>query len=698
MTAASAALAKQIADLARRVTSVERSSQTLYRSFETAEGEEVDVSVALEAAIAAQATADQSQDQAIESQATADEATFQASTALVLAGAKNSTYLGPTPPDGLTVDDAGDLWIDTSTGNTLNRWDGDSWESVQDAAIAAASAAASAAQTTADGKGKVYYQTTPPASGTAADVWFDTDNDNAAYRWNGTAWVPVAFGNTAIANLDAGKITTGYLAAGRIAADTIDANMIQAGAIGTAELAASAVTAGKIAAGAVTADRLSVGAQGVVLAVNGSFEDADSTGVFPAGWTTPSGLAAWWSVNQRSGSKCLGLGKSASVGAMTSTFPVAAGDVITARCFAKAASAITDGFTFVLNFYDASGTALGFQYVKNNVGLSTTYAEQSGQVTAPANAVTGRVLLYNNYSGPDTQVYVDDVDVRKVIAGVQIADGAVSAQKLTATAIDGKTITGATLQTAASGKRVVITATGGTNTIDFWPGVTVAEEGRLSIDVDLDGTPFVDLSAPVITAGDAAASIRLTSANVGLGSPYVSVALNGDYIGLGPAMSVSAADAQIYAGYSILADSGLEVNGSLTRNGVPIGDPLTYGPGTPNGAAVGSSLSTMCSLAVPAQSYARTFIVMATYYLDKATPADGFEVRLYDEGLSTIYAQNRDFDSNVFSGTLVTYVNVPASTAKTFYVRGIRVAGSGTATPSTTASYQNIRVFTLGNP
>jgi hypothetical protein len=40
-----------------------------------------------------------------------------------------------------------------------------------------------------DGKNKTYYQTTAPSSGmTTGDLWFDTDDDYKAYRYNGATW------------------------------------------------------------------------------------------------------------------------------------------------------------------------------------------------------------------------------------------------------------------------------------------------------------------------------------------------------------------------------------------------------------------------------------------------------------------------------------------------------------------------------
>ncbi|MBR4232323.1 MAG: hypothetical protein IKR95_03850 [Oscillospiraceae bacterium] len=101
----------------------------------------------------------------------------------------------------------------------------------------------SASQATADSKNTVYYQASAPSGGTykVNDIWFDTNDGNKMYMWNGTAWTAETFGTAAIsdlsitnakianatiqsakiANLDAGKITTGTMSASRIKGDTL---------------------------------------------------------------------------------------------------------------------------------------------------------------------------------------------------------------------------------------------------------------------------------------------------------------------------------------------------------------------------------------------------------------------------------------------------------------------------------------------
>jgi hypothetical protein len=74
-------------------------------------------------------------------------------------------------------------------------------------------------QATADGKNAIYRQATEPVGGAyvIGDLWFDTDNDNAISRWELVGateqWTAFGLGNAAIANLNAGKITTGTLSA-----------------------------------------------------------------------------------------------------------------------------------------------------------------------------------------------------------------------------------------------------------------------------------------------------------------------------------------------------------------------------------------------------------------------------------------------------------------------------------------------------
>ncbi len=100
-----------------------------------------------------------------------------------------------------TADGIGDIWFDTDDGNKMYRWNGVSWAVAQDTEITTAINAASDAQATADGKVKTFFQTSAPTAEAIGDLWMDLDDKNKMYRWSGSAWVSVR---------DAGKVTTFY--------------------------------------------------------------------------------------------------------------------------------------------------------------------------------------------------------------------------------------------------------------------------------------------------------------------------------------------------------------------------------------------------------------------------------------------------------------------------------------------------------
>lgn len=124
--------------------------------------------------------------------------------------------------DGAVIMDKLDPAVQTSIQDAYDN----AVDAVSDAAAAqtaatAAQTAATAAQTTANGKNKVTYSTSAPGStaNTAGDIWFvrntTTGLITAQYEGQGgTSWASRTIDNTVIANLDAGKITTGTLGAG----------------------------------------------------------------------------------------------------------------------------------------------------------------------------------------------------------------------------------------------------------------------------------------------------------------------------------------------------------------------------------------------------------------------------------------------------------------------------------------------------
>ena len=95
------------------------------------------------------------------------------------------------------VSSTGDLWFDTNEGNKVYRYNGTAWQVAQDSQIATAIANAASAQAAADGKVTTFFSATAPTAEGVGDLWFDTSDKNKLKRWSGTAWVEVS--NTDIA-------------------------------------------------------------------------------------------------------------------------------------------------------------------------------------------------------------------------------------------------------------------------------------------------------------------------------------------------------------------------------------------------------------------------------------------------------------------------------------------------------------------
>lgn len=176
---------------------------------------------------------------------------------ILIDGKTKAYYQATMPSSGMTE---GDLWFDTDDGYKLYYYTGSAWTSVQDTSIAAAQSAATAAQTTADGKNRVYRQTTQPSGGTYAegDLWFDTDDDNKIYRYTSGSWgTAVTLGNNALASISANKITAGTIDASVITVSNINAGNISTGTLSAARIASNSIDASKIVAGSITATQIS---------------------------------------------------------------------------------------------------------------------------------------------------------------------------------------------------------------------------------------------------------------------------------------------------------------------------------------------------------------------------------------------------------------------------------------------------------
>jgi len=109
-------------------------------------------------------------------------------------------------------------------------------------AITTAGDNANTALTAANSKNRIFYQTTAPA-GTdykTNDLWFDTDDGNKIYYWNGGSWTAEQFGTSAIASnaIDSTKLATAVN-------DTINTALTNAGLAQNAANSATTTANGK---------------------------------------------------------------------------------------------------------------------------------------------------------------------------------------------------------------------------------------------------------------------------------------------------------------------------------------------------------------------------------------------------------------------------------------------------------------------
>lgn len=181
----------------------------------------------------------------------------------------------PTREDGKTYMLLGRMVTSTEATlymtHTMYKYYNEAFRSFDEISIFGAIEAAEAHES-ANGKNKIFYSASQPSSEgrVVGDIWFETDQGYRMWSWTGSGWNLGRFGNNAIENIDAGKITSGFISAARIEAGSITASKISsrtitsdkiaANAITTDKLNANAVTADKIVSSAITADKIAAGA------------------------------------------------------------------------------------------------------------------------------------------------------------------------------------------------------------------------------------------------------------------------------------------------------------------------------------------------------------------------------------------------------------------------------------------------------
>ena len=120
-----------------------------------------------------------------------------------------------------TATGVGDIWFDTDDGNKMYRWGGSSWIVAQDTLITTAITDAADAQAKADSKVNTYFQASAPTPEAIGDLWFETDANNAVWRWNGSTWVLATDTRVTAAIGTGGLINTDKVATASVQANAI---------------------------------------------------------------------------------------------------------------------------------------------------------------------------------------------------------------------------------------------------------------------------------------------------------------------------------------------------------------------------------------------------------------------------------------------------------------------------------------------
>jgi hypothetical protein len=254
----------------------------------------------------------------------------------------------------------------------------------------------------------------------------------------------------------------------------IDAVDITANSITAGQIAVGAIGADQIAAGAIRADKIAVGVLSDNLILNSSFEDFDGS-FHPVGWTLTEGAGIWASstFQRANGNYSLAIQNSGNLAISSVAIPVTAGEKYSFRM--KLFSNATLGVYYArINEYNSSltptqryigsatageiqgrtsytemvNTLNGANELLANANLSTlnggNWIQKEGVYTVPA-GVKFISVTFQNYTGANDYLLVDEVSFRKQIQGVLIENGTITGINVAANTITGTNIAADTI-------------------------------------------------------------------------------------------------------------------------------------------------------------------------------------------------------------------------------------------------------------
>ena len=448
------------------------------------------------------------------------------------ADGKNSIFRGPDEPepDPDNPFKDGDIWFEmTDDGKSIpNIWDetAGAWvanddyrqseiERVQDELRQELD------DIVIDGSGtKNFYQSDEPTEGMReGDLWFDVSDQNKPYIYQGGEWVSVRD-----SYIEDGSVTTDKIAAGAITAESGIIGSINAGTITVGEMDGARIKANTIAA-----DRILVGTggnlapwdqvrRGETVAPHVTF-NGDEDGTISVGAEDTSRGVPAHMVHTRTSSQTGKYGPILMAGpeqrilgepgrSYTVTFKVYSDDMTCA--ISPRLYWYTSSGDYVSSTYAPTAMRFNLSSTPQQVSFTAVMPDEASQM-APMIATSGDI---EDRIG---DIHIVDWQLKETIGATLIEGGAISTEhirtgaitaesgiirsidanvitvgkimgnQLDADAINGKTITGATIRTASSGSRVELTHNGlkqynslGATIVDMTAGSFTLEGGSIT--------------------------------------------------------------------------------------------------------------------------------------------------------------------------------------------------------------------------
>ncbi|MDK8345422.1 hypothetical protein QP868_02305 [Brevibacterium sp. UMB1308A] len=465
-------LDKRAIDAQKAARDAQAKAEQAYSTAEGVSGDvaqaKADADTARREATAAQSSASQAQAKADEAQAEAKQAQSVADDALAKYGPLDKRTIDAQARADQAKQEANQAHLEALASKSL----ADAAKKRADDAYALAQSKLSGAEVdkrilqSANGKNTITVSTSPPGSskGIAGDLWRRVDaNGHVFAEWthDGKSWKPAVIRSDMITNLDVHKLTVSGSA--RVEDAVIEKLWVDGLSARTVTTSRLTVAAGNIYRdpnlldGELWGSRYQPGGGrfgGASIVVEAGNRQRGTYDLFflPAGWSTTDRTRV------RSGS-------SYRVGAWVRT----------------SASATGNGVCMYVRQYSEDGSPLSPMFTLPGGSISQgvwTWIENDITVRDDAVFIAVGCFLNSGYPG---SARFSDLSVVPKVGAVLIEDGAVTAPKITASqeltakiaqfltvragqieadAIDGMTITGATVQTAKSGPRVVLNTAG----------------------------------------------------------------------------------------------------------------------------------------------------------------------------------------------------------------------------------------------